>query len=280
MKTIRLFVLALLLPAFVMVGCDKGDETPKDPESSTPGVPEAGSGIVSKIELTDRYGDVMQGVNFTYDSYNRLIRVEFYGETTESVYLSYETGSQTAGEGAPYTIIRKYVSEYGEETTTFTVGNSGYVESGEYSDRYTDRYYYYTYNDSGYLTNSSTTDYYNNTYTWIGGNLTRISKTDLDYPDEELVYDFEYAEVANNPLCNLDLNKIALLEEDSVLELAGLCGKRSANRVAKLIRTCNEDPDGDYELSFAYETDPKGFVTKITVNYNGVEAGNYLVFYN
>jgi hypothetical protein len=242
----------------MIIGCDKTDKTDN---SGGVGVPSKGSRLVSNITGTNENEEYVY--DFTYDSDNRLIGINMSNEYTFStVSISYEQETfdkvtfeqQTEAISNYNTIFFPYV-------TTFISGENGYLTSGNlaYVGGGNEESWIGTYNNAGYLIKSelnSDDDIESYDVTWSGGNMMQVSH-------EVGVADYEYSDVANNPLCNLDLNY--LITGGLVvpfLGIAGLLGKRSANMIETMSITF--DFGLSDKTSYTYETDSDGFVTKIT----------------
>jgi hypothetical protein len=248
------------------------DDSEKPSQSSLPGTPAAGSRIVSKItESVQGYSYINE---FTFDENNRLIGIE--QADAVSVSISYKTGTPEEGiykNSAPYSVIVKYQDRsdpagiYGW-TGIYTSDDTGYLTSGNMVYNYCDgsnrqRTWNGIHNSKGCLTNSTWNEEGSISLydiTWTDGNMTRISSG-----EGEVVTDYEYSDIVNNPLCNLDLNYLVTCDWiDSFTAIIGLLGKRSANMIGKETETYSYPYSSTFTTTYAYETDSKGFVTKIT----------------
>jgi YD repeat-containing protein len=257
MKISRLLLLTLLFPALVVIGCDK---TGKTDNSGGVGVPSKGSRLVSNITGTNENEEFVY--DFTYDSDNRLIGINMSDEYTFStVSISYE---QETSDKVTIERQTEAISSYNRiffpYVATFISGENGYLTSGNlaYVGGGNDESWIGTYNNAGYLIKSeinSDDDSESYDFTWSGGNMMQVSY-------EGGVADYEYSDVANNSLSNLDLNYLITTSFAApFLGIAGLLGKRSANMIETMSITL--DVGLSDSTSYTYETDSDGFVTKI-----------------
>ncbi len=224
-------------------------------DESNIGIPAPGSRLVSRI-TSDGYA-----TDFTYDAKNRVVK-------TEQTY-TYDDGtvSKDVSEIA-YTsnglVIDEYYfmngQEYERETITLVVGSNGYAISGTEEDEDSSAIWEAEYDAGGYLARHQYDDEGDwIDYTWSGGNITEIGYTWSQFSSV-----FEYGDVANNPLCNLDLFGwiISMDVNDSHASLLRLLGKSTA----KMPTRGTDWPNQGEHASWSYETDSRGFITKIIEN--------------
>jgi hypothetical protein len=289
MKALKFSLFALLLPASIMVSCKKIQDSENPSQASPPGIPAAGSRIVSTI--TKSTGSNSHINKLTYDNNNRLIGIE--RAETASVSITYKTGTPEESlytNSVPYTVIVEYQDEsdptgaYGW-TGVYTSGDNGYLTSGnmiyDYENGSNEQRIWTGIHDSeGYLTNSKWNNENNiGLYdaTWTDGNMMRL------YSGEgEVVTDYEYNNLANNPLCNLDLNHLYHLFTDNWIDpftaILELSGKRSANMVSKATEVYSYPYSSKFITTYTYQTDAKGFVTKITQTRREADSNSSNIF--
>lgn len=284
-------LLLLMLSAFFAFSCatdnngggngDNGKD-PQNPDKPKPSEMK----YVSKITRTDIYTensvekeDVAQ-LGFEYDAQNRVIKISpFDVDESDPITIQYETGKVKAVMSGSWEeeermedgvlIPGKKVSW--TETATATLNADGYVQSCEMistatGDKDEKSTWSNTYNE-GYLQMVTTVeegeDPYVDNCLWAAGNMVAINDNKGE-TRSTATYDTKNL---NNPKCNLDLNWIVYSDEyftlldETVFDILGYYGKRSANMVAS-----SKNEYDDYTHEYTY--DAAGFVTKI-VTKNG-----------
>lgn len=254
MKKLRIFTLALLLPAFVMTACDKGGD-PATPETPTPQMR-----YVSSIGSEDGNGTL-----FEYDSKNRIVKMSSGNSdpTNENAVTSftYDDVARTVA----IKIEQFHNGVLYVDNQLFKLDANGVAISGEGETTFGSVTFTYT---DGYLGKAdfSHGDYeHGYTMTWSGGNRTRVV-------DDNVVEGFEInltynTSWVNNPLCNIDMNAfLAQLDNGytalSLAEMIGLFGKRSKHMISSYTTDESEYNRDTFKATIEYDTD--GFVTKIT----------------
>lgn len=282
-------LLLLMLSAFFAFSCatdNNGGDNGKDPQNPDKPKP-LEMKYVSKITQTVIYTSPVEEeeitqMGFEYDAQNRVVKMNAVlteDQQVNSVAIQYETGKVKAIVSGSWTEGSQMVDGVlvpGEKksfknTATGTLNADGYIEAGEYiytvtGDKDRKTVWSNTYNE-GYLQRITTVEDEEEPYVdnclWAAGNM--ISITDNKGETRSTAtYDTKNL---NNPKCNLDLNWIVYYDEffatldDSVFDVLGYYGKRSANMVAS---SKNEYDDYTYEYTY----DAAGFVTKV-VSKNG-----------
>lgn len=284
-------LLLLMLSAFFAFSCatdnngggngDNGKD-PQNPDKPKPSEMK----YVSKITRTDTYTEnsvekeeVSQMI-LEYDAQNRVIKISpFDVDESDPITIQYETGKVKAVMSGSWEeeermedgvlIPGKKVSW--TETATATLNADGYVQSGEMistatGDKDEKSTWSNTYNE-GYLQMVTTVeegeDPYVDNCLWTAGNMVAINDN-KGQTRSTATYDTKNL---NNPKCNLDLNWIVYSDEhftlldETVFDILGYYGKRSANMVAS-----SKNNYDDYTYEYTY--DAAGFVTKV-VTKNG-----------
>lgn len=236
-----------------------------DPKPVGPGVPAAGSRLVSKVVIEDLESGTTWVGNLVYDGQNRLIQSTSTSDDNDSDNTTYVYSQNSVD------ITSESEGDWGTETfvSSLTLGSNGYVSSGvqEYESIYPGGQSNDTnnwsadYDANGYMVNSSWNDSEEYTLTWSGGNLTKR----IDEDGSETAY--QYGNVANNPLCNLDLNYFTGGMQDHIPFGASeirLCGKSSTKMISQVDYIYPDIPAENESYTYAYQTDAQDFVTKIT----------------
>jgi YD repeat-containing protein len=235
---------------------------------SLQGTPVPGGRLVSKItKIVDGNSYVRE---LTYDAHNRLIGIN--RSNAVSVSISYETDSPQNAlntDSAPYTVIVEYQDKSDPSCTygwraIYTSDGHAYITSGNMIYNYADgsnsqRLWSGIHDSEGYLTKSTWNDDDFYSATWVNGNMTH-----LYHGDGEVVTDYQYCDIINNPLCNLDLNHLFTSDWiDPFTGIIALSSKRSANMVTETTETYYYPFSCAFTTTYTYETDSAGFVTKI-----------------
>jgi hypothetical protein len=247
MKKLLIFAVA----AVASVACGDKNETPPGPYSH--------SGHVSSIVVRSTvYGEVHRSaVTFIYDDQHRLTQID----DDDNVEYQYSEGAAQVSIGEGY--VCDYTLDGDGHATT------GLANVGVFTMTYDDGYIASLTIDGG-ADGITTAE-----YTWSEGNLTGVAAQNDGVHSSATM---EYGTVPNNPECNIDLNTLAyqnVIFHDSPAAMIGLLGRRSDNMLSRLVLY-------DFACNFAYETDPLGFVTKITMTIDGVsnQKVEYLISYN
>lgn len=246
-------------------------EIPSDPV--TPGTMRYVSSMTAFSHFTGEE-DELTTLDFVYDNQNRLVELKERGQGQNMLTFTYTPGNvKLYMRDSDLDMTEVWVEEY-----NCVLNSDGSVASGVLDESYSssDRNETYRYNlafnyNNGYISGRTSTGDDGSgaaEYTWTGGNLTKVefTFTGEDYLSNDIIT-IEYGNVANNPLCNINVNGfVEDLYPQPFAAVNKLFGKSSEKLVSKVIYT---DADGDYydEYYYAYEFDAQGFVTKITETY-------------
>jgi hypothetical protein len=212
--------------------------------------------LVAKLVLKGDADDPDWGAvaDFTYDGQNRLTKME----------TTYNDGEIVTTTLSPYSTTEKLTLHIEDNHSnvetdivnllcTFNADGTITTMASDIVSNPRIVYYTATYDANGYLTKENYDDGNGDcVMTWASGNLTKKV-----FNGETINY--EYGSVANNPQCNLDLNWLydyVTDDPENLIRLFRMAGRSSDKMVTKITQ-----PWGDRALS--YQTDTKGFVTKI-----------------
>jgi hypothetical protein len=218
-----------------------------------------------------------------YDARNRVVKMKV-GAIEEEYNITY------APDNVVLSMLHSDAGYSWSEEFNGKLGGDGYVHSGTAIETYTQdggtkNKSEYSFNidyNNGYIakvTRWEGQETITLNYTWTGGNITRVNYTSSydDYGGSTM--SLEYGNVANNPLCNLDIN--ALCEDlypNVPTAMLKLLGKPCEKMVSKITYTGDDFVD---VYNYAYEVDAQGFVTKITETYPDLpgEKDEYIITY-
>jgi hypothetical protein len=271
-KNYLLYALACILLTGAVSACQKSDK----PDNGTDTTIEPR--LVKTIKMNT--GTYTSTMTFTYDSQERptkLVTVDS-DEETSTVSLAW-------GDNAVTMTIHEVDPHYESEDVYVCSMKDGRVEKWTWTESdgepvEGESVTTATYNADGYMTRTeheyTYSDYdhgYTQTLVWADNNLQSYhgAYTD-DYDSDETDLDFQYGSVANNPLCNIDLNGIVLyLDREVDLSMFFRMTGKSSD---KMISRSSSD---EQFVNHSYTTDSEGFVTKITVS--GATSGTIDVTY-
>lgn len=272
MKKNFLLMMAALGAATVFTSCSDDDD---DNNGNGNGAGNGGSGVtvlskkVSKIVSKNEDGKVSDTYFFSYDSEGKLSKIiDQYG-TSEAEQneksITYSENKIVISKDTKESVIHlkdgKAVS-YAEQDGSNWKYDYTFSYSGNYLSEMVSTESQLV---NGVWTKGSTDTY---TYTVKDGNLSAVKNVwKGEHENGTTDITVTYGKVANN--ANIDLGYLCYETEGEDLLMLCVLGNRYQNLPSSM---SSQDEDGwSYRVTFTYETDKEGYVTKITIV--SVESG-------
>ena len=241
MKTLRMIGMALMavLMGANFTSCDKDEDLTED------GIIVSGKRLAKMVE-TSEGSDAKEITSFDYDDRGRLIGVtetEEYNNNTNVYTYQYIWGDD----------VIKVIAEgrnWGYNST-FNLKN-GLVQSEDYVGSWSESTYTYSYNSSKKLTKYRGNDW-SLSYIWDGDKVVSMSEDDTNVS-------VTYKESCKKGYFPL-LPMMMQMEEPLFMAHPEIAGMRTAQLPA------TEDIE-NLSITFAYEFDNNGYLSKMIVKYN------------